>query len=144
MTPQDSADGTLAFIRVLGRDLPKFRDATVDAATLARSRGAVRGTVVTVTPAMREDLWLRAQARDVHLSRAQYDSAAAVVTRMMGDEIARDALGAEAAWRKRLNDDRVVAAALALAAGATTQRELLTRAADQRAAKHEDVPGGAP
>jgi carboxyl-terminal processing protease len=144
VTPQDSADGTLSFIRTLGRDLPKFRDATVDVATQARGDGAVRGTVITITPAMREELWRRAQARGVHLSRSQYDAAAVAVTRMLGDEIARDALGAEAAWRKKLDDDRVVSAALALAAGAHTENELLTRAADQRAAKHEDVPGGAP
>jgi carboxyl-terminal processing protease len=140
VTPQDSADGTLALIRLLGRDLAKFRDATVDVATQARGDGAVRGTVITITPAMRDDLFRRAQAKGVHLSRAQYDSAAAAVNRILGDEIARDALGAEAAWRKKLDDDRVVTQALALAAGAQTEQQLLTRAADQRAARHEDVP----
>ncbi len=143
VTPQDSADGTLALVRSLGRDLPKFRDATVDVAAAARS-GAVRGAVIVISPAMREDLWRRAQAKGVRLTRAQYDSAAAAVDRMLGDEIARDALGVEEAWRKKLDDDRVVAAALSLAKGARSETELLTRAADQRAAKREDVPGGAP
>ena len=140
VTPQDSADGTLALIRELGRDLPEVprRDRGRRDAGARRRRGAGHGDHGHAGDA-RGSL-RRAQAKGVHSSRAQYDSAAAAITRMLGDEIARDALGAEAAWRKRLDDDRVVTQALALAAGAQSEKDLLTRAADQRAAKHEDVP----
>jgi carboxyl-terminal processing protease len=139
VAPQDSVDGEYALTRALGRDLPRFRDLVVDEAASARASGAVQGTVITVTPAMREALWKLVEKRGLHLQRAQFDSASAAVDRMLGDEIARDALGSDAAFRQRLDTDRVVVAALGLAAGATSQRDVLQRAADRRAGHHEDV-----
>ena len=139
VAPQDSIDGEFALTRALGKDLSRFRDAVVDVSASARAAGAVRGTAVTVTPAAREALWQRAQKLGVHLTRAQFDSAPAAVDRMLADEIARDALGPDAAWRQRIETDRVVAAALALTAGATSEREVLVRASDRRAAHREDV-----
>ena len=58
---------------------------------------------------------------------------------MLVDEMAREGDGAEAAYRLRLDGDRVVQAALALSDGATDQRALLARAAERRAAHREDV-----
>lgn len=139
VTPQDSADGEIGLNRALGRDVPRFRDAVVDAATAARAAGAVQGTVVTVAPAVREALWARMQKMGLHLTRAQFDSAQAAVERLIADEIARDALGTEAAFQQRLATDRVVVEALALSAGATSEKEVLARAADRRAAHKEDV-----
>jgi carboxyl-terminal processing protease len=139
IAPQDSIDGMLALYRSLGKDLPRFRDAVVDVAAQARRDGAARGGTVTVTPAMREALWKRTQAMGLHMSRAQFDSSAVAADRMLGDEIARDELGAEAAFARRLNEDRVVQNALVLASGVRNEKELLTRAADRRAAHQEDV-----
>ena len=137
---QDSIDGTPALLRALGKELPRFRDAVVDEAAAARASAAGAGPViVTIFPAMRESLWRRARARGVTMGRAPYDSAAAAVDRMLADEIAREARGAEAAYRQRVAQDRVVQAALALADGAATERELLARAAERRAAHREDV-----
>ena len=140
IAPQDSIDGMLALYRSLGKDLPRFRDAVVNVATQARHAGAVSGGIVTVTPAMRETLWRRTQAMGLHLSRAQFDSSSAAADRMLADEIARDELGAEAAFVQRLTGDRVVQTALVLSAGVRNEKELLTRAADRRAAHQEDVP----
>jgi len=140
VAPQDSVDGETRLARALGKDLPRFRDLVVDEAAAARASGAVKGTVITVTPAMREQLWKLVQQHGLHLQRAQFDSAGAAVDRMLGDEIARDALGSDAAFRQRLDSDRVVAAALALASGATNEREVLQRAAERRASHNEDVP----
>jgi carboxyl-terminal processing protease len=139
IAPQDSIDGTLALMRLLGRDLARFRDAVVDVAASARHDGAARGGVVTITPAMREALWRRTQQMGLHLSRAQFDSSAAAADRMLADEIARDELGPEAAFARRLNEDRVVQAALALGAGAENEHALLMRASERRAAHQEDV-----
>jgi carboxyl-terminal processing protease len=139
VAPQDSVDGTLALTRVLGKQLARFRDAVTDVAAAARAQGAGPGGAIEVTPAMRESLWRRLDAAGVHLTRARYDTSATAVDRMLGEEIAREAVGADAAYRRRLEGDRVVGAALALATGATSEREILARAADRRAAHAEDV-----
>jgi hypothetical protein len=76
----------------------------------------------------------------VKLDRARFDSASAVVDRLIGLEIARYSFGPEAEFRRRLADDRVVSAALDLSAGAPTELDLLRRAGDRRAAKREDLP----
>ena len=140
VAPQDSVDGLFVLTRALGKDLPRFRDLVADEAAAARA-GALRGGAVTVTPAMREALWRMAQGQALHLTRAQFDSAQAAVDRMLGDEIARQALGSEAAWRRRMESDRVVLAALELAAGAADERQVLRRAGERRAAHREDLPG---
>ena len=134
---QDSVDGMLALMRALGRDASRFRDAVVDVA--ASLRPVRITTAAGVTPAMRESVWKRAQARHVKLSRAEFDVSAPAVDRMLVDEMAREGDGAEAAYRLRLDGDRVVKAALALADGAPDQRALLARAAERRAAHREDV-----
>jgi len=59
---------------------------------------------------------------------------------LLGFEIARYALGPEAEFKRRLNDDRVIAEALELSAGAEVENDLLRRAGARRAAKREDVP----
>jgi hypothetical protein len=59
---------------------------------------------------------------------------------LLGLEMARYSLGPEAEFKRRLNGDRVVAAALELSAGAQAETDLLRRAGERRAAKHEDVP----
>lgn len=92
-----------------------------------------------MTSALRDSLWRRVVAKGVKLDRAHFDSAGAVVDRLLGLEIARYALGPEAEFKRRLNDDRVIAAALELSAGAEAETDLLRRAGARRAAKREDV-----
>src|SRR5665213_779646 len=139
VAPSDSLNGTRAFWRMIGADVPKFRDALTEIALAAKAAKVERAPAFVVTDSLRQSLWTRIAAKGVRLDRARFDSASAVVDRLIGLEIARYSFGPEAEFRRRLADDRVVSAALDLSAGAPTELDLLRRAGDRRAAKREDL-----
>ena len=93
-----------------------------------------------MTDSLRQSLWQRVALKGINLDRAHFDSAATAVDLLLGLEVARYALGPEAEFKRRLNGDRVVAAALELSAGAQAENDLLRRAGERRAAKREDIP----
>ena len=136
----DSADALLALGRFLGPAIPGFRDALTEDALAVKAAGSVTSPAFTVTPAMRESLWRRLTAKKIPLDRAQFDSLAPQVDRLLGQEIARFVFGPEQAFARTIPGDRAIAAALDLAAGATSEHDLLMKAAARRAAKREDVP----
>jgi carboxyl-terminal processing protease len=136
----DSFDGTRAFWRMIGAGAPKFRDALTESAIEAKQSHAVTAPAFMVTGALRESLWQHVATKGLKLDRMHFDSSSATVDRLLGFEIARYALGPEVEFRRRLDDDRVVAAALELSAGAKAENDLLRRAGERRAAKHEDAP----
>jgi carboxyl-terminal processing protease len=140
VAPTDSMNGTRAFWRMIGASAPKFRDALTESALAARSAHAVRSVDFAVTDSARQSLWQRVVAKGIKLDRARFDSVSAVVDRLLGIEIARYALGPDAEFRRRLSGDRVIAAALELSNGAQGETDLLRRAGERRAAKHEDIP----
>ena len=140
VAPSDSLNGTRAFWRMIGAGAPKFRDALTESAIAVRSAHTVRSEDFALTDALRQSLWQRVVAKGIKLDRVHFDSAGAAVDRLLGLEIARYALGPEAEFKRRLNDDRVIAAALELSAGADVENDLLRRAGARRAAKREDVP----
>jgi hypothetical protein len=78
---------------------------------------------------MRAELLRRMRARGIVLDGAAYERATPLVDRLLGYEIARYVFGDAAEFSRRLRDDRGVAAAVQFAKGATTQKELLDRAA---------------
>ena len=88
----------------------------------------------------REQFWQLARSRGVDVDSAARDSSAGAVDRLLGVEIARFVFGSEAAFQRQVKDDRVIGAALELAQGAQSEKDLLARAAERRAAKREDVP----
>lgn len=136
----DSFNGTRAFWRMIGAGAPKFRDALTESAIDAKQAHAVSSANFVVTEALRQSLWQHVATKGIKLDHVHFDSAGAAVDRLLGLEIARYALGPEAEFKRRLTDDRVIAAALALAAGAQVENDLLRRAGERRAAKHEDAP----
>jgi carboxyl-terminal processing protease len=137
---QDSTDGMLAFWRLLGPDIPRFRDALTQHALDLKASNAITSPNFTVTPQMRESFWQRLQRRGIGLDRAHFDEVSEQVSRLLGYEITRYVFGSEAEFRRRMRDDRVIAEALELSQAAPTQRQLLSRVAELRAAHHEDVP----
>jgi hypothetical protein len=54
-----------------------------------------------------------------------------LIDRALGYEIARYVFGPDAEFQRRLHDDATLGRALTIVHGATTQRELLQRAANQ-------------
>ena len=140
VSASDSINGTRALWRMIGAGAPKFRDALTESALAAKSAHAVRLPDFVVTGALRQSLWQRVVAKGIKLDRVHFDSAGAAVDLLLGLEIARYALGPEAEFKRRLADDRVIAAALELSTGTQVESDLLRRAGARRAAKHEDVP----
>jgi carboxyl-terminal processing protease len=140
VAPSDSMNGTRGFWRMIGAGAPKFRDALTESALAAKSAHAVRSPDFEVTDSLRQSLWQHVAAKGIKLDRAHFDSVTTVVSRLLGLEIARYALGPDAEFKRRLSDDRVIAAALELSNGAQAENDLLRRAGERRAAKREDIP----
>ncbi|MDB4878792.1 MAG: carboxyl-terminal protease [Gemmatimonadetes bacterium] len=111
----------------LGEKAPKFRDAVVDYALALKGTQAVRRPDFVVTPAMRDELFRRLAARGVVLPRAVYDSAAPLVTRALGTQVARYAFGPRVEFERSLRDDPALAKAEALLRGTSTPQALLAR-----------------
>lgn len=100
---------------------------------LALSRYAVeqRGQVrpdFRVLPQMREDFYRRMVAAGVEVRRAQYDSVAPLVDRILEERIATVAFGDSASFRRSADDDAQLQRALTLLQGTRTQREVFARA----------------
>jgi carboxyl-terminal processing protease len=112
----------------LGAKVPQFRDAMVDYALSLKATSAVPTLEFIVTPAMRDELFRRLQARNIVVPRAVYDSAAPLVTRVLGAQIARYVFGPRAEFARGLREDPALAKAIALLQGVTSQAALLERA----------------
>jgi carboxyl-terminal processing protease len=116
----------------LGSRVIQFRDAMVDVAIALQSRGAVRSRDFAVTPAMLDDLWRAMRTRGFRFDRSTFDGAAPLVSSLLGREIARFAFGPDAEAERAIADDKVIQAAVRLAAGASSPEELLAKIADRK------------
>jgi carboxyl-terminal processing protease len=123
------------FEQALGKHIPEFRDALTDYARTLEGTHAVASPNFTVTPDMRAELWKRMKTRGIAMDSATYVAGAPLVDRALGYEIARYVFGPDAEFQRRLRDDATLNRALSVVRGATTQRELLQRAASQSAKK---------
>jgi len=117
------------FQRALGKQIPQFRDALTDYALSLAGTKTITSPDFSVAPAMRAELLRRMRTRGVTLDSAVYAASTPLVDRLLGYEIARYVFGEQAESARRLRDDSVVAAAVQFVSGATTQQELLRRAA---------------
>ncbi len=115
------------FIRALGADAGRFRDAVTDYALYLKANGGVASPSFTVTPAMREEVWQRMKARGIDIPRSVYDEAEPLVSRVMAFDIARYVFGGEAEFRRRASVDKPLQKALELSRGARTERDLLRK-----------------
>jgi carboxyl-terminal processing protease len=136
----DSASAMLALWQQVGQHIPAFRDALTKYAISVKARGSVKSRDFVVTPEMRGAFWKLARSQGVSVDEAAQESSARALDDLLGFEIARFVFGGEAAFQRQVKDDRVIAAALELANGAGSEQELLSRAAERRAARREDVP----
>jgi carboxyl-terminal processing protease len=124
-----------AFEQALGKNVAAFRDALASYALALKARGTITSPDFTVTPEMRAELYDRMTKRGIVVDRAIYDAAEPLVTRILGSQIARYALGPDAEFSRVLRNDRAIAASLQLLNGAKSERELLGRAATMAAAR---------
>ena len=124
--PTSAADRALQ--TALGANVPKFRAAMVDYALSLKASGGVASPDFAVTPAMRDELFRRLAARGIVVPRAVYDSAAPLVSRALGAQIARFVFGQRAEFARTLRQDATLAKALELLHGVESPRALLDRA----------------
>ncbi len=109
----------------LGAKIPQFRDAMVDYALSLKASRALTSPDFVVTPAMRSELYRRLQERGVVLSRTVYDSAAPLVMRALGVQVARYVFGPRAEFARTLKQDSTLAKALELLRGAASPKALV-------------------
>ena len=124
-----------AFEQALGKNVAVFRDALAAYALELKGSGTISSPDFVITPAMRASLYERMTKRGVVVSRPVYDAAEPLVSRILGAQIARYALGPDAEFARGLRNDRSLAISLQLLNGVRTQRELLDRAATMAAAR---------
>ena len=127
-----SSKADRAFLVALGAGVPRFRDAVVDYAMSVKVAHSVRDPTFSVTPAMRDDLFHRLQARGVIVSRAAYDAAAGLVDRALSSQLARYVFGPQEEFARNLREDPTMQRAVALLHGVRTTKELLGRVAVAR------------
>jgi len=129
----DTANAVLAFQEQLGAGIQKFRDALTETALAVKSAHEVTSADFAVTAAMRDSLWRRVEAKHVGLDRAQFAAASRQIDQLLGAEIARFAFGPDAAFRRQMAGDSVIAVALDLASRAHSEHDLLMEAASRSA-----------
>jgi carboxyl-terminal processing protease len=123
------AEGRL--IRALGPNVGHFRDAIADYALYLKGARLVASPDFVVTPAMREEVWKRMQARGIDVPRSVFDESEPLVSRLLAFDIARYVFGSEAEFRRRASVDQPLQKALELARGARTEGDLLHKATAQ-------------
>ena len=131
------APGEQALEEALGNRVIQFRDAMVDVAIALRARDAVRSRDFAVTQPMLDELWTAMRRRGFRFDRATFDGARPLVSSLLAREIARFVFGPEAEAERAIRDDRVIQAAMRLAAAAATPAALLEQAAQARAPNTE-------
>jgi carboxyl-terminal processing protease len=111
----------------LGSNVPKFRDAMVDYALALKASKSITSPDFVVTPAMRDELYRRMKGRGAVVDRAVYDSASALVSRVLAAQITRFVFSTQEEFTRGLREDATLAKARELLQGADTQSALLKR-----------------
>ena len=111
-----------ALEQALGKQIPAFRGALTDYALALKARGSITSPDFTVTPAMRDELYARLERQQVKLPRATYDSAATLVDRLLGGQIAQYVFGPETAFARAAREDPMIAAAIRAATAPASGR----------------------
>jgi carboxyl-terminal processing protease len=123
------AEGRL--IRALGPNVGHFRDAITDYALYLKGAHLIASPDFSVTPAMRDEVWKRMQARGIDIPRSVFDDGEPLVSRLIAFDIARYVFGSDAEFRRRASVDKPLQKALELAHGSRTEGDLLHKATAQ-------------
>ena len=119
----------MALQRALGDKMGVFRDAIADYAATLKAAHGLTSPDFPVTAPMRDQLYVRMRARGLKVDRTVYDAAHAVVSELLGAEVARYSFGVDAMFRRRMNTDPVMLRAVALLTDTKSPKQLLERAA---------------
>jgi carboxyl-terminal processing protease len=120
-----------AFVRTLGEDWPRYRDAITSYALELKDEGTVTDLDFVVSRTMRNALYDKLVDRGGEVSRADFNAAGSLVDDQLGYEIARYVFGRDVEFQRRNSDDSQIQAALSLLEQARTPAALLTLASEQ-------------
>ena len=133
LVSDSAADAMESQLRVaVGTHVAAFRDAFADYALSLKGKGIITSPAFTITPAMRAELYELLRQKNVVLPRTVYDADAALLDRLLADQIARYVFGPAAEFNRILSRDHDVTTALGLLSRARSQDELLKAAASKR------------
>ena len=118
----------LAFRRALGRDQARYSDALTEYAIELRGSRSIASADFTVTAAMLDELWARMRRREIGMSREAYDRSSAIVSRHLGNTIARYVFGPDAEFLRNSRHDEAILTAIELTDRVTAQAEVFARA----------------
>ena len=110
----------------LGAKVPKFRDAMVDALALKASKSITSPISSSRRRCATSSIGM--QGRGASVDRAVYDSASALVSRVLAAQITRFVFGTQEEFTRGLREDATLAKARALLQGADKPSDLLRRA----------------
>ena len=116
------------FAKALGNALPQYRDALTSIALEAKKTHGVKSESFKVTPAMRQQVYERLQARDVKVSPSLFNGAGALIDEQLGYEVARYVFGCPAEFRRHATNDLQMQTAMGLLRKAQTPKDLLSLA----------------
>jgi carboxyl-terminal processing protease len=119
------------FVRTMGTDWPKYRDATTTYVLTLKDQGAITSRDFRVTREMRGVLYDMLIERGGTVSREEFNAAGSLVDDQLGYEIARYVFGRDAEFQRRNSDDSQIQAAVQLLEQARTPEALLTLASQQ-------------
>ena len=118
-------DGEQQFVRTLGSNLPRYRDAMTTLALELKGSERVADSQFAVTSAMLDELLQRLREKGVSMPNEVWRGASDLVQQQFAYEIERYVFGREAENRRRIRDDGQIQRAIVLLGQARTTIELL-------------------
>lgn len=131
VAPDTFTTAERGFAKAVGNKIQDFRDVETNYALEVKASGGIKSPSFTVTPEMTAEVIRRLRARGVAVPDSVLAGARMLITDDLRFEIARYVFGRPAETRRRIDEDRQVQSALALARRAKSPQDLLALAAAQ-------------
>ena len=133
--PDTLSGGEREFAKALGSHLPEYLDVLTSAVFDVKVKGAIKSESFTVTPEMRQQLYQQLRAKGIEITPQIYEGASDLISRQLGDQIARYVFGRPAEFRRHARYDQQMQTAMGLLRKAQSPRELLGLAMANRSAE---------
>ncbi len=131
VTPDTFTLAERGFMKAVGNKIPVFRDVLSSYALELKGTGKITSPTFSVTDPMVNEVLRRMRARGVGVPDSVATGARGLIAQELGYETARYVFGRPAEVRRRMDEDRQVQSALALARRAKSPQDLLAIATAQ-------------
>jgi carboxyl-terminal processing protease len=119
------------FLKALGNKILTYQDVRASYELEVKGSGRVKSPTFSVSPDMVDEVVRRLRTRGVVVADSVLAGARTLIAEDLGNEITRYVFGRPSEVRRRMDEDRQVQAALALARRAKSPQDLLSLAAAQ-------------